>query len=276
MSAKHSSFYWPMRLLPARRREAAFAVYAFCRAADDAADGDGPLMARRAALDALRDEVDRIYRNDPAATGRLADAVRRFDLPRDAFQAILDGMATDLNGPVVAPSLPALELYCSQVAGAVGRLLVRIFADDRRLDDDRFALALGEALQLTNILRDVAEDAALGRLYLPREMLAAAGVPADPAAALASPALPVACRLLSRQAEARYQDAAALLPRVGRRRLWAATAMMAAYRRILARLQTQGWAVADGRTGSERPRLSHWEAAWLTVRAACGLPVERA
>lgn len=268
MSASNSSFYWPMRLLPARRRDAAFAVYAFCRAADDAADGDGPLADRRARLDALRLEVARLYHEANAHPEPLADAVAAFDLPQDAFDAILDGMATDLDGPVIAPDLAALEVYCAQVAGAVGRLLVRIFADDRREADDRFALALGEALQLTNILRDVAEDAAVGRLYLPRETLAAAGVPPDPAAALACPRLPEACRLLAARADERYDEAARLLPLVGRRRMWAAVAMMAGYRRLLARLRAQGWAA-----GGERPRLSRWEGAFLALRAACGLPV---
>lgn len=268
MSASNSSFYWPMRLLPARRRDAAFAVYAFCRAADDAADGDAPLAERRARLSGLRSDVARIYREPTAHPGPLAAAVAAFDLPQDAFDAILDGMATDLDGPVIAPDLAALEVYCAQVAGAVGRLLVRIFADDRREADDRFALALGEALQLTNILRDMAEDAALGRLYLPREMLAAAGVPPDPAAALACPRLPEACRLLAARAEERYGEAAAMLAQVGRRRMWAAVAMMAGYRRLLARLHAQGW-TAEG----ERPRLSPWESAFITLRAACGLPV---
>ena len=273
MTARNSSLYWPMRLLPARRRRAAFAVYAFCRAADDAADGDAPLADRRARLDGLRAEVARIYREPrtAAAACPLADAVAAFDLPQDAFIAILDGIATDLDGPVIAPDLAALEVYCAQVAGAVGRLLVRIFAEDRRPADDRFALALGEALQLTNILRDVTEDAALGRLYLPREVLAAAGVPADPATALACPRLPDACRLLAARAEERYDLAAGLLPLVGRRRLWAAVAMMAGYRRLLARLKVRGWG-----TAGERPRLSHWEGAWLTLRAACGLPMGRA
>lgn len=273
MTARNSSFYWPMRLLPAPRREAAFAVYAFCRAADDAADGAGALEDRRARLDALRMDLARIYgeTSTAAAAGPLAKAVAAFDLPQDAFIAILDGMATDLDGPVIAPDLPALELYCAQVAGAVGRLLVRIFANDRRPEDDRFALALGEALQLTNILRDVTEDAAVGRLYLPREMLAAAGVPADPAAALTCPRLPEACRLLAVRAEERYDAAARLLPLVGRRRLWAAVAMMAGYRRVLARLTARGWMAAG-----EQPRLSRWEGAWLTLRAACGLPMGRA
>lgn len=268
MSASNSSFYWPMRLLPARRRNAAFAVYAFCRAADDAADGQAPPAVRRARLSALRIELARIYREPTGHPEPLAAAVAAFDLPQDAFDAILDGMATDLDGPVIAPDLAALELYCAQVAGAVGRLLVRIFADDRREADDRFALALGEALQLTNILRDVAEDAALGRLYLPREVLTAAGVPLHPAAALACPRLPEACRLLAARAEERYDAAIKLLPQVGRRRMWAAVAMMAGYRRLLARLHAQGW-TAEG----ERPRLSRWESAFITLRAACGLPV---
>lgn len=261
-----------MRLLPAKKRRAAFAVYAFCRAADDAVDGDAPPDARRAELAALRAGVAAIF-NGTDVDSPLARATADFALPRDALDAVLDGMETDAAGPVVAPDAAALETYCARVAGAVGRLLVRIFAADRRPVDDRFALILGEALQLTNILRDAAEDAAMGRLYVPREFLAAHGVPADadPETATAHPGFGPACALLAERAAARYREAAALLPQVGRRRMWAATAMMTVYRRILdrtrARAAARGWAAAG-----PKPRLGKTEAAWLTLRAAAGFP----
>lgn len=265
-----------MRLLPAARRRAAFAVYCFCRAADDAADGaaDGAasLDRRRNELNALRAAVTAIDGGDDRESP-LACAVADFALPCDALFAILDGMEMDAAGPVVAPDQATLRLYCARVAGAVGRLLVRIFAADRRAADDAFADILGEALQLTNILRDVTEDAAMGRLYLPQELLAAAGIaaPCAPAAALAHPGFGRACALLAEQAAERYDAAAALLPAVGRRRMWAAAAMMSVYRRlfrrILDRAGREGWAA-----GGPKPRVERWEAAWLTLRAAVGVP----
>jgi squalene synthase HpnD len=265
LSAQNSNFYWPMRLLSAPRREAAFAVYAFCRAVDDIADGDGPLESRRAALALWREKTAAIYRGEDTDSPQ-ARAVRRFNLPQDAFDAIIDGMETDLSGPVVAPDLATLELYCTRVAGAVGRLLVRIFADDRRPDDDRFALVLGEALQLTNILRDVAEDAAVGRLYLPAEILTAAGIPSlSPGEVLRRPELPRACALLAERAEARYAEADALATLVGRRRMWPAVAMMSVYRRLLTMMSAQGRLITES-----KPQLSRWTAATLTLRAMIG------
>lgn len=271
-TAARSSFYWPMRLLPAARRNAAFAIYRFCRAVDDIADGDGPAEARRAGLAAWRSRLDRLYGGAPdAADAGLAAAVRRFALPRAPFDAIIDGMLMDVDGApdaagMIAPDMATLRLYCSRVAGAVGLLLVRIFADDRRPDDDAFALALGEALQLTNILRDIDEDAALGRLYLPQEALAAAGIAtADPAAALRHPDLPQACHWLAAQAERRFADAAVLLAGCGRRRLWPAAAMMTLYRRLLDRMVARGW---DG--PRRRPRLTGRECALAAIAAACG------
>lgn len=253
-----------MRLLPAARRGAAFAVYGFCRAVDDIADGDGPAETRRAGLAAWRDRLTAIYAG--ADDSPLAAAIRRFALPRPPFDAIIDGMEMDLAGPIIAPDMATLRRYCDRAAGAVGLLLVRIFADDRRPDDDAFAHALGEALQLTNILRDLDEDAARGRLYLPQEALTAAGVAAhDPAAVLNHPDLPRACAWLAIQADARFADAAALLAGCGRRRLWPAAAMMTLYRRLLRRMVARGW--DSPRT---RPRLSGWECALATVAAACG------
>lgn len=241
-----------MRLLSAPRREAAFAVYAFCRAVDDIADGDGPFEDRRAALAVWREKTAAIYRGEDADSPQ-ARAVRRFNLPQDAFDAIIDGMETDLSGPVVAPDLAALELYCARVAGAVGRLLVRIFADDRRADDDRFALVLGEALQLTNILRDVAEDAARGRIYLPRDLLRRHGLRDedilqqrydDRFVAMASDFADAAEREYRRAWEAlRQADGRALLP---------AEIMGRTYHRILGEIRARNFNVFTRRPALRR------------------------
>ena len=158
-----SSFFWAMRLLPPPRRRIVFAVYAFCREVDDIADGTRPTADKLRALDAWRDEIGRLYAGRPTrpTTRVLAGGIHRYGLDRRDFEAMIDGMASDAAGPMVAPTQAELDLYCDRVASAVGRLCVPVFgepgAKGRAVADP-----LGRALQLTNILRDVDEDAASG------------------------------------------------------------------------------------------------------------------
>jgi squalene synthase HpnD len=174
--ASRSSFYKGMRILPRAQREAMFEIYSFCRAVDDIADDLGPREERREQLAQWRCDIDAVYRGTPPPelTG-LAQAVRTFGLQREDFIAIIDGMEMDVTADIRAPDRPTLDLYCDRVACAVGRLSVRVFGMGR---DAGIALAhhLGRALQLTNILRDLDEDASLGRLYLPRDLLHAAAI----------------------------------------------------------------------------------------------------
>jgi len=168
-TASGSSFYAAMRILPREQREAMFQIYSFCRQVDDIADSHGPREERLAALQKWRDDIDALYRGQPPA--RLSDyvaSVKRFDLQRADFLAIVDGMEMDVPQDIRAPDLATLDLYCDRVASAVGRLSVRVFGLPQE-DGILLAHHLGRALQLTNILRDIDEDAALGRLYLPRE-----------------------------------------------------------------------------------------------------------
>lgn len=249
-----TSFFWAMRLLPRDKREAMYAVYAFCREVDDVADGDAPLEVKRRLLGEWRREIARLMAGTPGhpITLALAGPVRRFDLPEDAFVAVLDGMEMDAAGGMVAPSLAELRLYCARVAGAVGRLSVRIFGAGGP-DGEALASALGEAVQLTNVLRDLDEDAQLGRLYLPRELLVAHGVPiTTPTAVLRHPALPGVCRNLADMAEERFSAAAALIGRGSRRALRPARVMMEVYRRILERLRERGFERLDERVGLSR------------------------
>src|SRR5256885_16296700 len=193
-SASGSSFYAAMRILPREQREAMFQIYSFCRQVDDIADSDGPRTERLAALQQWRDDIDALYQDRPPARlqGYVA-SVRRFDLQREDFLAIVDGMEMDVPQDIRAPDLATLDLYCDRVASAVGRLSVRVFGLAR---DDGILLAhhLGRALQLTNILRDIDEDAGIGRLYLPREGLLLAGINTDqPNRVIADRALPKVC-----------------------------------------------------------------------------------
>ena len=163
--ASGSSFYAAMRILPKAQREAMFAIYGFCRQVDDIADSTGPREERRAALEAWRSGIDALYQGQPTAQTRdLLQPVRQFGLDKDDFLAVIDGMEMDVLADIRAPSWAELDLYCDRVASAVGRLSVRIFGlapePGREL-----AHHLGRALQLTNILRDLDEDAA-GRAAL--------------------------------------------------------------------------------------------------------------
>jgi len=216
--ASRSSFYTAMRILPRAQREAMFEIYSFCRAVDDIADDLGPREPRRAQLQQWRSDIDAVYRGaPPQQLASLATAVKEFDLQREDFIAIIDGMEMDVVADIRAPDRATLEVYCDRVACAVGRLSVRVFG--MKPEAGR-ALAhhLGCALQLTNILRDLDEDAALGRLYLPREALQAAGIAAtDPATVLARPAIGEACNAVVAMAKAHFREAKAIMAKNPRR-----------------------------------------------------------
>src|SRR5262249_37666097 len=152
---------------------------------------------RLAELSAWRTDITALYRGSPTTRTRdLAKPVRDYGLDQVDFLAVIDGMEMDVTADVRAPTWSGLDLYCDRVASAVGRLSVRIFGLENK-PGRQLAHHLGRALQLTNILRDLDEDAAAGRLYLPREALAEAGIDAtDPSAVLASPSLGRACEQL--------------------------------------------------------------------------------
>ena len=242
-SASGSSFYAAMRILPREQREAMFQIYNFCRQVDDIADSDGPRTERLAALQQWRDDIDALYQDRPPA--RLQDyvaSIRRFDLQREDFLAVVDGMEMDVPQDIRAPDLATLDLYCDRVASAVGRLSVRVFGLAR---DDGILLAhhLGRALQLTNILRDVDEDAAIGRLYLPREALLHTGITDfDPLKVIADPALPKACAPLVERARTHFQKADEVMDRNPRRVVRAPRIMSKYYRAILELLVGRGFA----------------------------------
>jgi phytoene synthase len=243
-TASGSSFYAAMRILPREQREAMFQIYGFCRHVDDIADSTGPRAERLAALQQWRDDIDALYRGNPPP--RLRDyvaSVRKFGLQREDFLAIIDGMEMDVPQEIRAPDLATLDLYCDRVASAVGRLSVRVFGLPT---DDGILLAhhLGRALQLTNILRDIDEDAGIGRLYLPREELLKAGITStDPLEVAADPALPNVCAPLVERARAHFARADKVMARHPRRVVRAPKIMSKYYRAILHLLITRGFAI---------------------------------
>jgi squalene synthase HpnD len=258
-----SSFYAAMKVMPPGERAGMFAIYAFCRVVDDIADDlVGERAERAAALDAWRADLDALYAGrDPGQAGFLEQAVRAFKLEKADFEAVIDGMAMDVAGDIVAPDAATLDLYCDRVASAVGRLSVKVFGMETAAGIE-LSHHLGRALQLTNILRDLDEDAGIGRLYLPREALQAAGVStADPAAAIADPRIDGVARLVAAQALGHYAAADRVMAAARQGQLRAPRLMGAVYGRILKRMQAQGWAPPRRRVS-----LGKVEKLWVLAR----------
>ena len=262
VEAAGTSFYWAMRLLPEDRRNGMYAVYAFCREVDDIADDDDqPAKRKLTALAAWRDEVAALYAGEPRhlIARALHEPVMRYRLRREDFLAVIDGMEMDAEA-ICAPDLATLDRYCARVASAVGHLSVHVFGDPSA-DAHAVADSLGRALQLTNILRDLDEDAQRGRLYLPREILDRHGIPPDPAAALRHPALPAASRELAFIALGHFDDAARAMAHCSRRAMRPAAVMGAFYRRMLDALLRADW-----RDPAVRVGLSKGQKLWLVLR----------
>ena len=249
-----TSFFWAMRRLPAHRRKGVFAVYAFCRDVDDIADGDLPLDRKRILLDAWRQEIESLYggTSHHPISHALAEPARTFDLKKADFLAVIDGMEMDAYPRVRIADLDELTLYCDRVAGAVGRLCVRIFglgdAEGILLSAD-----LGQALQLTNILRDIVEDAARDRVYLPADLLVLAGAGGDGVEDIVTaPGLPALCDKLAAKAEQHFDGAAVIIAKADPVAARPAVMMMHVYHRILAKLQKRGWQSLEQDVGPSR------------------------
>ena len=254
----HSSFYSALRILPEKQREAMFALYGFCREVDDIADDRGPATPaeRLAKLDQWRADIAAMFAGQaPPHLAVLAEETRSFHLKQEDFDAVIDGMAMDAEQDIRGPDWATLDLYCDRVASAVGRLSVCIFG----LTDERgVALAhhLGRALQLTNILRDIDEDASIGRLYLPGEALTAAGVTTDePLTAAADPKLAGACMEVAARAHEHFEKARSFMAEAPRAAVKAPRLMAAAYGSILDRMQKEGFAPPRRRVKASRLRL---------------------
>jgi phytoene synthase len=241
--AKKSSFYLAMRILPKAQRQAMYEIYSFCRSVDDIADEGGPRPARHAALQAWRADLAALYdgKVPRADLADLAVAIRDFGLKHQDFLAVVDGMDMDVAADIQAPDLDTLYLYCDRVASAVGRLSVCVFGTP---EAEREALShhLGKALQLTNILRDLDEDADIGRLYLPREALAGADIVArTPKEVVADPKLSAACAPIVARARQHFVEAKTVMDRCPRASVKAPRIMYEAYREILDGIVARGF-----------------------------------
>jgi phytoene synthase len=263
LRAVESSFFWAMQLLPYQRREAMYALYSFCREADDIADGDATRALKSILLSDWRTEIAMLYAGRPqhVVTRALSEAVHLYGLKCRDFLAIIDGMEMDAQADIRAPTLIDLDLYCERVAVAVGRLSVRIFGEETPAGEG-VAAELGRALQLTNILRDLAEDAARHRLYLPREVLRAHGIYATtPSWVLAQPTLPDVCRDVTMLAEKHYSAAMEAIAACPRGAMRPAAVMLHIYHALLQELVARGWRHLD-----EPVRLPAWRKLALLFR----------
>ncbi len=256
--ASGSSFYVAMRLMPEEERDAMFAIYAFCRKVDDIADdGVGTRAERHEKLDQWRADLRALYEGAmPPQVRFLAPAVTRYGLRLSDFMDILDGMDMDVAEDIVAPSLDMLDLYCDRVASAVGRLSIKVFGMDEGPGFD-LAHHLGRALQLTNILRDIDEDAAIGRLYLPREYLEEWDCcrQLDPKAIINSPAIDAVCRRVAALAHHHYDEARRVLSARPKGRIKTPRLMGAVYSEILTATEAQGFAPPRRRVSLPKSRL---------------------
>jgi phytoene synthase len=257
-----SSFYAGMRLLPVERRNALFAVYALARRIDDVADGDGAPADKLAELGEIRRGLEQLDEGVDPVLVALADASARFPIPVAAFGELVDGAVMDVRGTRYA-TFDELELYCRCVAGSIGRLSLGVFDCSDRERAEPLADELGIALQIGNILRDVGEDAANNRVYLPREDLERFGCAVSPSGFEGPIELVIAFE--AERGLGRLRAGLELVGLIDRRSGSCVLAMAGKYRRLLERIAAQPSLVLQGRL-SLRP----WEKGLVLARSLAG------
>jgi phytoene synthase len=268
VSSSGSSFHYSFGLLPRERRRAIENVYVFCRQVDDLVDEGLPDRDAAAGLTLFRHELERCYQGSPTlqVTRALQETIRRFRIPREPFEAILEGVEMDLHKRRYA-DFAELRGYCVRVASAVGLICLPIFGCAHPRSRD-YAVDLGIALQLTNIIRDLKADAERGRIYLPNDELEAFGY--SDGELLAGERNSAFLALMSYQAARavrHFDSASAALPATDRRCLLPAEVMGAIYRRLLRRLEAERFPVFERRVTVPRlAQLTLVLRAWATGR----------
>jgi squalene synthase HpnD len=258
-----TSFFWAMRRLPLEKRQAMYAIYAFCREVDDIADDLGEEEEKKLKLGKWSGEIKRVYAKTPhSLTAKaLVKPVSRYGLPKADFEAMISGMKMDAGNSVRIADIGELNLYCDRVACSVGRLSNRVFGIDPEIGD-KIALSLGLALQLTNILRDVIEDAQRDRLYLPQDLLTTHGINSKNIdEVLTHPRLTSVCELLAETANRQFAESRELLTQCDRVKMRPARMMMEVYNAILICLTRRGWGNLDTPV-----QLSKIKKLWIALR----------
>lgn len=253
-----TSFFWSMRLLPIGKRNAMYTIYAFFRHIDDIVDGDKDINEKLELIEAWRQELDNIYDKKTPATeiGRkIYKNCMRFKLPKSEFVRMIDSITMDLPNPVQAPSIEQFNKYCRGVAGVPGSLSLRIFGVEDEKLIEQLSTTLGNALQITNILRDVKEDAQADRLYIPREYLDKAGIDAtDPLTVVVNKNLAIAREELAKVAAQNYADAYELIKKLDKKTARPVLMIANIYKRYFDIMQNRGWEII-----SPKPYISKWK-----------------
>lgn len=257
------NFFLAFQLLPRTKRYAIYSVYAFCRAADDAVDELPNPSLRRISIEMVKRALERVYRGDPRTPIEVAlsDTVGRFRLSKKYFDDLLVGMENDID-PVGLNNRDELDEYCYRAAGTVGLLCLEIFgvAGNKAR---RYAISLGRALQLTNILRDLRADALQGRVYVPKEMLEEYGVTVeDITMGRGGEQFESLAQALIALAKTSYADAEKHRPRGVAARLITSEAMRKVYRALLSKIESNPNQVLEGRVS-----ISNWKKAGLVLSA---------
>lgn len=263
-----TSFFWSMKFLPKAKREAMYTLYAFCRHIDDIIDGDMPLKEKSELINAWREELDNIYEKKIPATDigrKIYKNCMRFKLPKEEFIRLIDCISMDIPKPIQAPDLKQFFAYCRGVAGVPGSLSLRIFGcrDEKTIED--LSTSLGNALQITNILRDVKEDALSDRLYIPKEFLKKAKITShNPKTVIVDKNLSIAREELAKIADNEFEKAYQLIKTLDKDTARPVKIIAGVYKKYFDIMQNRGWEII-----SPKPRISKFGKLTLALKAIC-------
>lgn len=262
-----TSFFWSMRFLPKAKRMAMYTLYAFCRHIDDIVDGNDMTMAEKFELiQAWREEMDNIYDKKVPTTDigrKIYKNCMRFKLPKTEFIKLIDSISMDIPNPLQAPNMSEFYKYCRGVAGAPGNLSLRIFGCDNEKMIESLATSLGNALQITNILRDVKEDAQANRLYIPEEMLEKASITStNPTEVIVNKNLAIAREALARIAEEEFKKSEQMIKLLDKKSARSVKAIMAIYKKYFEIMKKRGWEII-----SPKPQISKFGKFTLAAKA---------
>ena len=255
------NFYYAFVTLPKPRRRAIYAAYAFSRLADDIADGNATKETKAAELTRLRSDLHEAISGQPHGPimVALAHAASAYDIPESLFADVIDGVEMDIE-PRRYANFEELELYCRKVASAVGLISIQVFGY-HDATAKQHAIDLGLAMQLTNIMRDIREDAEIGRVYLPQDEMARFGYTEEElAAGIINDAFLALMRFQAARARRYFESGALLMPLLERRSRGCAAGLHHLYSRLLDRIEQRGFDVFSGRVG-----LPIWEKLRLTL-----------
>lgn len=261
-----SSFFWGMNILSNEKKRAMFAVYAFCRLVDDIADSEFTYKKKNVLLLDWVNKIEKIYKgiSNDSLTRELKYSVEKYDLLKDDFLQIIDGMKIDARKKIIYPSKIFLENYCDKVAGAVGCISINIFGVKNKSAGRNYAKYLGRALQLTNILRDVQEDVKRGRCYLFKEALQKNNINMEPNDLLKSEKKKLVLKEIFDLAENYYNLANREAIKINRNKLVAAEIMKKMYFKIFQKMRKTNW------NFNVRMKLSFPEKLWVILSVLAG------